>query len=800
MAGVGERDDRDATLDASLVDDESGPREKQHVAASADLVPGQLFAGRYLVEGLLGRGGMGSVWRVRDQMVGETVALKTLSLHDGSDRAIERFRREVRLARRITSPHVARTHDLGSQGGVHFLTMELIEGPSLSRLLEKERRLAHDRAARIAAQIADGLAAAHAAGVVHRDLKPDNVLIEARTSRVVVTDFGIARALDADAAQRTGGIVGTPLYMAPEQIAGRTVDARADLYALGLVLFELLTGEAAFAADTPIAAAVKRLQQPAPDPRSLVGLPDALADIVMRCLERDPSRRHPDAASLARALVEVAGTGAIVSLSNVSIASPTATPTANRSPVAPLLRGDRALAVVPFAYRGPSDQDWLAPGIGDELIDVLSRTRGLRVLGRGAVQHLDGSRDARDIGRSLSVDYVIDGTVQVAGPRLRVTVRLLDVATGVQQWSERFDSEVEDLFAIQEQVAQRIAESLRLSLHGVGAAGAISPEALELYVRARHRLRTANAVSPVETAEALERVIELAPDFAPAYASYATACVRAWFLPSPSSTRDWGAEAARAIERAVEHAPDLAETHYARAQIASQHGRYREAVGAVRTALSIAPTLPEAHQFLGMLQVEAGRAKEGLQRIDLALQLDPNLLFASLEKMRWNGQYGDLVVFDAIAEKWSDDPTKQPFLAQQLVRVGAFRRDEARIRRGIVLLEDLDIPSAPFMKLYARVMLGEREVQGGLAALRTVLDGKVSDRFRSLVHQLCAEAYGRLGDVPSMMEHVRGGAESVLVDLEWMDRCPLIEQARAQPEFAELRRKVRARCEQIWAA
>jgi eukaryotic-like serine/threonine-protein kinase len=795
---VGERE-----ANATLGPVESGS-ETQGTGAAGPPTPlreGQLFAGRYRVEALLGRGNMGTVWRVTDQLLGETVALKTLSIPPaGEELAFERFRSEVRLARRITSPYVARTHDLGSHGGAHYLTMELVEGQSLGRLIEDARILPPGRAARIAMQVAEGVAAAHAAGVVHRDLKPDNVMIEERSLRVVVMDFGIARGLDAGVA-RTGGIVGTPLYMAPEQLAGQPIDGRADLYALGLILFEMVTGRPAFSGDSPIAVAVERLQKPPPDPRSLAPVPDALAAVIMRCLARDPARRWPDAGSVSRELASfLRAQGSLDATIAVAPASTTQPSTATRPPIAPLLEHDQALAVVPFGYVGSPEQDWIAPGISDELIDVLSRTRGLRVLGRGAVKRFEGSLDPRELGRALEVDFVIDGTVQVGGTRLRVTARLLEVSTGVQPWSERFDCGLEDLFTTQERVAQRIAEALRVSLHGVSSTGSASPAAIELYLRARQRQRSNTLVSPHETVELLERVIELAPDFAPAYASHATACVRAWFLPGATTTRNWALEAEQSVRRAMERAPDLAETHYARAQMAVQSGRYHEAAVALRTAISIAPTMPEGHALLGMLQLESGSAKEGLERLELALELEPTLSLAQFEKARWNGLYGDIAVFDALMEAWAEDPTKDTSRMQLTVRVGAYRHDEARIRKGMSALDDSATLTAPFVVSYAQVMLGVRgaidEIGGPLAQLSS----SVSLRYRALLHQMNAEALGRIGEVERSLHHIRAAVDASLLDIEWMDRCPLLEPARSHPEFAGLRRIVRSRGEAVWSA
>jgi TolB-like protein len=551
---------------------------------------------------------------------------------------------------------------------------------------------------------------------------------------------------------------------------------------------------------------------------------------VLRCLERDPAQRVADAPTVARELsawlaaagAESAPRGASLAGSSMSpsVATPggpgaqlgtaassdrsasvsTPSTTGQKPPVASLLKGNRGLAVLAFAYRGPADQDWLPSGIRDELIDVLSRTRGLRVLGRGAVEKLKDERDPRAIGSALAVDFVVDGTAQVAGTKLRVTARLMDVGTGAQIWSERFDAELEDLFVVQERVGQRIAEALRLGMHAVDSPTPVPPDALELYLRARRAARTVGLARPVEIVALLEQVIERAPDFAPAYAAHAIACVRAWFTPHAAVTRNWQEVAEESVARALERAPDLAETHFAQAQLMSQQGRYREAVRAAQTALGIAPTLPEAHQFLACLQLEAGRAKEGLQRIELALGLEPTLSLAMIEKSRWHGLYGDIEVFRGILAQWESDPASDGIRAQQMIRVGAYRGDEDLIRRGIELMSRVSHPAGPYLILYARSMLGEISAEDGVRPVLELLRSPVSSRFRSLIHQMASEGWGREGDAEKTLEHFRNGATSVLVDLEWIDRCPFLECIRKRPEFAELRRVVRTRCEEIWSS
>jgi serine/threonine-protein kinase len=270
------------------------------------LEAGQLFAGRYFLLREVGRGGMGAVYQARDELLGEVVGLKVLEAGSAwGSVAWERFRREARLARRIAHRHVARVYDLGRHQGHAFLTMEYVDGEDLRARLARQRPLSAETAARVALAVCEGLAAAHAAGVVHRDLKPANVLLE-HGGRVVVTDFGIARAMEDEgegALTNPRTLVGTPLYMAPEQMMEEPVDARTDVYALGLLLWEMLVGEPAFQGCTTLGAAFKRLRRPPPDPRMReASVPDALAELVLACLSLKPHERPAGALAVADTL------------------------------------------------------------------------------------------------------------------------------------------------------------------------------------------------------------------------------------------------------------------------------------------------------------------------------------------------------------------------------------------------------------------------------------------------------------------------------------------------------------------
>jgi eukaryotic-like serine/threonine-protein kinase len=779
---------------------------------TGELASGDRFADRYLVDSLIGRGGMGTVYRVLDTMIDEVVALKVLGI--ASPDVVERFRREVRLARRITSPHVARTHDLGSHGGYHYLTMELVEGSSLSRKLDLNGPFSPSRAARTGAAIARGLAAAHAAAVVHRDLKPDNVLIE-NGGRVVVTDFGIARALDGEA-RMTNGIAGTPAYMAPEQLIGAKVDARTDLYALGVVLFELLSGELPFVGDTPIAIAVQRLHQPPRDLASLRDIPAAMVEVVGQLLARDPAGRPENATVLATRLDELAtaldigsspsisvGPGSFAAASTSALGSSLSVTTPPLSsaarPMTPTSGSvPRIIAVLPLTYRGPADNAYLSDGFADELVDLISRTRGLSAVGRTSVANVAArEKDPRLIGRELRATHVLDGTIQASGSKVRINTRLVDVESGVQVWTDRQECDLDDAFAVQERLARRTAEALRLGLEGIVGSERMSSEALELFMRARKQVRSQSATDREPVVETLDRLLVLAPGFAPSYALHALACVRAWTTPKDVKTRDWEAEARASVKRALERAPHVPESHHAAAVTAMQDGLFQEVARHSRAALALAPTYPDAQLVLGQLKVEAGLAREGIECLQLAYEIDPTLSAALLEQARWHGLYGDLATYEKIAEGMGKEPSEVFVWTTLELRVGAYRNDPERMRRGLQALAGNPHPIATPVANYARTILRDIPKPPFYSNIPTTFQ-LTSPRIRSMVIQMSAEIHGSLGDTADCAECVEAAASSVLVDLDWMDRCPFLTEVRKLPDFVEWRRKVALRCETIW--
>ncbi|WP_437332937.1 protein kinase domain-containing protein [Sorangium sp. So ce394] len=453
----------DRRLTASEPTPRTEPRSEQGQGSGFVAAP-QRIAGRYEILGLLGTGGMGSVYRVRDLELDEVVALKMLR-RDLADSAgmLERFRQEVKLARRVTHRNVARTFDFGDHEGEKFLTMECVDGESLHSVLARTGPMPAQQVIGIGCALCDGLGAAHAAGIVHRDLKPENVLLD-RGGRVVITDFGIARTSSGPSAGESSGFVlGSPAYMSPEQLTGEPdIDARTDIYALGMILFECLTHRRAWPGAGAIAAAMARLRSPPPDPRSVrPDVPLAVADVVLRCMAMRREDRYASAAEAHRALLlarsrvsiapQPAQSLASVIAASAATAAPTApqpieqnptrvaasveavtapqprlmsptlsapvpTPAPTSPPSSASSPGLKTVAVLPFRNVGAPDDEYLADGFTEDLTDTLSMTAGLKVRPRAAVSRvrLDG-RDPRDIGRELGVQVVVEGSLRRTG-------------------------------------------------------------------------------------------------------------------------------------------------------------------------------------------------------------------------------------------------------------------------------------------------------------------------------------------------------------------------------------------------
>lgn len=768
------------------------------LAGTGTLGP-ELVGGRYEILGLLGAGGMGAVYRARDTELDEIVALKMIHDELGNDANIlARFRQELKLARRVTHKNVARAFDIGEHAGAKFITMEFIEGESLASFLAQRGRLSLAQAIPILREICAGMSAAHAAGVVHRDLKPDNVLLGA-DGRVVITDFGIARALSTGerATKTMGGVVGTPEYMAPEQVEGASdIDGRADLYALGVMMYELFTGEPAWRGNTPYAIAAARLVKPPPDPRDLVpGLAPDLAGIILRCMARERSARFATADEISAAL-DALSSGTIRNLTAPSLASPSPRDVAGREAQG---AADKTVAVLPFHNAGAPDDAYLADGLTEDLIDVLSMTRGLKVRPRGVVAHLRGQeRNPQEVGRELGVEVVVQGSVRRTAAGVRANARLIGVADGFQLWARRFDRPMADALLINDEAAEAIAEALTVHVALPPRAGVTDPVAVDLYLRANHEF--AKFWRPdVERAVALyEEALAHAPNDPTILAGSARARVRLAFFGGPLASRLL--ELARdAASRAVSAAPDNAEAWAALAAAELMSGDAPGALRSVRAALARAPGLAHAQEMIGRILLEAGEIEPAMARLRHAIAIDPSTLAPRWELVRAHAMRGEWAEADALLELPA--PGMSGRVSQYLYR------SRLALWRGI---DDpaFDDPPAlgpefgaiSYTRLF-REMLRTRELSDAYreALEAAAVEAESGSRRRTLFAQINAEIFAYVFEIDRALASTREAIDAGLLDIAWMDRCPVLDPVRKDARFAALRAEVAARVDRVRA-
>jgi serine/threonine protein kinase/tetratricopeptide (TPR) repeat protein len=766
---------------------------------------GTVFADRFEVRALLGEGGMGAVYRAFDHELQEEVALKVLRREIADvEGTLDRFRREVKLARRVTHPNVARTYDLGSHEGTRFLTMELILGDPISRLVGKGKRPSLPEALRVVAEVARGLGAAHAAGVVHRDLKPDNIMSSAKSEapsgdeRIVITDFGIARLAEGahgaeEAMLTVGAVLGTPAYMAPEQVEGSEIDGRADIYALGIVLFELLTGELPFRGDTIYALAAARLTSTPPDPRTHdPSIPEAVARLTLEAMARRREHR-PDAQAMLQRIEALRG-GAVAVLDRGA-----RLPSLDLSKITHST-GPRVIAVAPID--APEANVAMANDLTSALSDAMSSLRGIRLIPTAKVratmaQHMSGGAlDTYSMGRALQAEMVIDGSLRVAGGKARLRLRLCDIAKGAQTWAERIEGPVDDPFALEDETVRLSTEAVRARVTHDGQ-GPLDEAIREPYQRARAAYDRSGVRDLREAIAILEEANAKHPNDPWIMSLLGSALCRASSLLAVPE----GNMLARAEElsiRALAADSTIGETFQTIALLRMNHGELRAAVHAFQDALARSPRLAEAHGNLGKLLVESGHVEEGMRRLDLAARLEPGVTLVLFERARTFALLGEKARAMELLETARGGAGAVGVIMLEL-RFVFWWRDRAWAAQLAERLERTQTGAAwdsavPLLRSYG----SDRRYSGEKEAFAYLTSSRVAPRRRALMHEIASEYYGAVDDREATLAHLEAAAELPFIDLLWLDHCPTFEAVRADPRFARVRAIASQRAADLW--
>ena len=720
------------------------------------LTPGTKL-GPYEILERIGAGGMGEVWMARDTRLGRIVAIKKVK-----EQHSERFKQEARSVAALNHPNICQLHDVGPD----YLVLEYVEGKPISGpMTEKE-------AVRLAIQIAGALDAAHKKGIIHRDLKPANIMVSEEGS-VKVLDFGLAKLYEQSASESTaefpatqvGAVVGTVAYMSPEQAQGQPADARSDIFSFGLVLYEMLSGRRAFSGNTPLVIGSALMKEEPPPLRSS----PSLESIVHRCLAKQPSERFQAISEAKTALEQVSR-----EMESKSSAEP-----------------QPSIAVLPFVnMSGDKEQEYFSEGLAEEIINALTQIPGLKVSGRTSSFFFHG-KDVEfvEIGKRLNVENILEGSVRRARSRIRVTAQLIKAADGFHIWSERYDREMTDVFAIQDEIAQAIAEKLRVDLARGGPIvkrHTKNIEAYNLYLKGRYQLLRFTTESMAKSKGYYEQAIALDPDYALAWSGLADFYHRMGYMGSML--------------------PEMANS---------------KSTQAVLKALDLDEMLPEAHAIMAVLHAGTYKWKESEREFSRALELDSKseeaMAYYSLFYLVPMGRLHEAI---AISQQALEFNPLSPFLQSMLATLYFMAQQYDRAIEQSRNALELD----PY-HYQAHLVLGQSyietgKLEEGIRAHETV----VQQRAPSFSFGNLGWAYGRSGRIAEaqrILEQLQALAEKAYVlpssvaktylglgDIEnalvWLERAiderdgaifmfwsgPVCDRLRSHPRYHALLRKM----------
>ena len=749
----------------------------------------------YTLERELAGGGMSRVFVAEERALGRRVVVKILPPDMARDVSLERFHREIHLAAGLLHPHIIPLLSAGDADGLPYYTMPFIVGESLRLRLARDGRLGLDDAVRLAREVAMALDYAHRQGIVHRDIKPENILLH--DDHALVTDFGIARAITRSIPVSTlttvGVALGTPLYMSPEQgDPDREIDGRSDIYSLGCVLYEMLVGEPPFRGRTGAAIVMRHLRDPAPRPSALrPEVPEPLDDVVVRMLAKEPRNRFAAGGDLARALDQSVLTARpVVATFNRSPAMAEA----GRTSLLATADADRFVAVLPFEnMTADPENEYFSDGVHEEIIAQLAKIRGLKVISRSSVMRYKKSHQpSSEIGQALGVSHLLGGSVRRAGHRVRISAQLTDSGTDETIWAETYDREMDDIFAIQSEVAEQIAVRMQTRVtpgeHSrLNAKPTDDVEAYNLYLLGRHHY---NKVTPADFTKAVDyyrAAIARDPKFGRAYAALADAQFYAGAGYWGVRPHDTYPEAYAAAKKALELDPSLAEAYGSLGMFRGWYDYdWNGCEAALARAVELNPSGAMLHVLFAMQLAAEGRFDEALAMRAMACRLDPAAM-----AVRGNGSWilyltrrMDEALADGRSLRHLDPSSAYGAFSHGLICAQAGQPEEAiaAFRDGVILSGRGSL----YLVMLAYALAVGKQPDEARAVLAEV-EGRTAEFIWPMG---LAFAYAHLGETDTALYHLERAYEERVGWMNLIGREPALDILRGHPRFEAIARRI----------
>ena len=797
---------------------------------------GSLFAERYEIIEVLGRGGMGRVYRVEDKKLQEEVALKVINPEIAANKSIiERFRNELKLARQIAHRNVCKMYSLEEAGDKHYIVMEYVPGENLKSMIRMSGQLGMKTAINIARQVGEGLSEAHRLGVIHRDLKPSNIMID-REGNARIMDFGIARLTKVKGITHAGAAVGTPEYMSPEQVEGKELDHRSDIYSLGVILYEMVAGRVPFEGDTPITIGVKQKTEIPIDPRILnARIPENFSRMILKCLEKDREKRYQSVGEVLRGLEQMEdeiptptgvelGRGdqprafvkwvrplrlpgifilvVLFIIAGYLVFDRVLRPQTSRTPTEVMSSpAEKIVAILPFDDLSPGKENtYFSEGLTEEIITDLSKLNTIRVFSRTSATILkSANKDIQSIGKEFNVQYVLEGSVRKIDKNIRITVQLTDAATGFQVWAEKYSGTIEDVFQIQESLSRAIVDALKLKLtpeesKSIASRPLDNVLAYEFYLKARQEIWRWDEDALERALRFLQNGLDIVGENVLLYAGMGYVY---WQLYNSGIRSD---EAClRQVEeyaaRIFKLEPDSAYGHFLLGHFYTM-GNNQKSVQHLKRVLEKDPNNADALFWLAAVYMHVGKTSAAAPLVDKLLKIDPlNPINHSLPGWLYffNGQFESaLEPFQRMLQMVPENPAGRGLYAVALIYNG-------RLEEAFSLIDRIvqDEPKHLFAQLG---LFLKYAVQGKKQeALQSVTDELRFVAGRDITYSwFVAMGYAILDEREKAMDWLEKTVDLGFINYPLLSKYdPFLEKIRREERFKKLMEKVKSEWEKF---